>query len=405
MDSPVGGYGKRRTKPTFLIASTVNARKEIYSAISSRLLQVKGSSVRILKCPSCGFPFMFSRIIRWNNSGTISERMMPDLRAVLLEADLFNALFARIEEKMGIPLSHLVFEAQRNAAKEVIDGVLNKFPFSLGRLGYNKKLVVRVFCTVAIVTGQSYAKPVRYRPGRGGEALIRNPYNRELMAAIILGAFESLEQKPFEHTWMEIDGDDVIAITVSEHKPEVSERLVVNLPPLKPGNLTYPRCRICGVPSELSYLRWRENDGVIMDTRRNVRMAFLDGYTPTTVFRELEKELGEDIYPVIIKAQKETTHRHLDELKLITREDRLSPKGNRGIYEKILAPLPLWGQGNPVRLEQDHGYLQVAVENPYNEHLLAGHMAAIFEAVEGVESETTWEEPDPFTTVFTVHAK
>ena len=61
---------------------------------------------------------MFSRIIRWNDNGTICERMMPDLRAVLLEADLFNNLFARIEEKMGISLSHLVFEAQRNAAAQ-----------------------------------------------------------------------------------------------------------------------------------------------------------------------------------------------------------------------------------------------------------------------------------------------
>jgi len=361
--------------------------------------------LRILKCPRCGFPFMFSRIIRWNDNGTICERMMPDLRAVLLEADLFNDLFARIEEKMGISLSHLVFEAQRNAAKEVIDGVLNKFPFSLGRVGYNKKVVVRVFCTVALVTGQSYAKAVRYRPGLEGEALIRNPYNRELMAAIILGAFESLEQKPFAHTWMEIDGDDVIAITASSEKPEISHRLAVHMPPLKPGSLSYPRCRICGVPRELSYLEWRANEGIIMDTRRGVRMAFLDGFTPTTVFRELEKELGEEIYPLIIKAQKETTHRHLDELQLISREDRSAPGGNRGIYEKVLAPLPLWGQGNPVRLEQDGGYLRVAVENPYNEHLLAGHMAAIFEAVEGKESEIAWENPDPFTTVFTVSAK
>ena len=359
----------------------------------------------ILNCPRCGFPFMFSKIISWNNSGTISERMMPDLRAVLLEADIFNDLFARIEEKMGFSLSHLVFEAQRNAAKEVIDGVLNKFPFSFGRVGYNKKIVVRVFCKIAVVTGQSFAKVVRYRPGQGGEALIRNPYNRELMAAIILGAFESLEQKPFEHTWMEIDGDDVIAITASAEKPEVSQRLSVHLPPIKAGNLSYPRCRVCGVPRELSYLKWREKEGIIMDTRRNVRMAFLDGYTPTTVFREMEKELGEDIYPVVIKAQKETTHRHLDELKLITKEDRMSPGGNRSIYEKALAPLPLWGQGNPVNLEQYDGYLRVTVENPYNEHLLAGHMAAIFEAVEGMESETEWENPDTFTTIFTVRAK
>jgi uncharacterized protein (DUF736 family) len=56
-------------------------------------------------------------------------------------------------------------------------------------------------------------------------------------------------------------------------------------------------------------------------------------------------------------------------------------------------------------LEQDDGYLRVTVENPYNEHLLAGHMAAIFEAVEGVESQIDWENPDRFTTVFTVRAK
>ncbi len=344
-------------------------------------------------------------ILKWNDNGTICERMMPDLRAVLLEADLFNDLFARIEEKMGISISHLVFEAQRNAAKEVIDGALNKLPLNQIRVRLNKKLVVHVFCNIALITGQSYARVVRYQPGVEGEALIRNPYNRELMAAIILGAFESLERKPFEHTWMVIDGDDVIAVTASSSKPEVSERLAVHMPPLKPGNLRFPRCRVCGVPRELSYLEWREKEGIIMDTRRGVRMAFLDGFTPTTVFREMEKELGEDIYPVIIKAQKETTHRHLDQLKLISPEDRNSPAGNRAIYEKALAPLPLWGQGNPVSLEQENGFLRVTVENPYNEHLLAGHMAAIFEAVEGRESEITWEKPDLQTAVFTVRAR
>lgn len=345
---------------------------------------------------------MFSRIIRWNDNGTITERMMPTLRAVLLEADLFNTLFARIEEKMGISISHLVFEAQRNAAKEVIDGVLNRFPFSLARIGPNRRVVVRVFCAVAVVTGQSYARAVRYRPGRDGEAIIRNPYNRELMAAIVLGAFESLERKPFDHTWAQIDGDDCIVITASDQKPEFSDRLAVHMPPLKPGNLTFPRCRVCGVPRELSYLEWREDEGIIVDTRRDVRMAFLDGFTPTTVFRELEKELGEDIYPLVIAAQMEATHRHLDDLKLIAREDRMSPGSNRAVYEKILASLPLFGQGNPVSMNMEGSRLEVTVENPCNDHLLAGHMAAIYEAVEGTESEVEWRKPDPLTVIFTV---
>ncbi|MDY6795526.1 MAG: hypothetical protein SWK76_09670 [Actinomycetota bacterium] len=134
------------------------------------------------------------------------------------------------------------------------------------------------------------------RPGCIREAIIRNPYNRELMAVIVLGAFESLERRPFEHTWKKVEGDDVIRITASDEKPQISERLGVILPPLKPGSLTYPRCSSYSVPGELSYLEWREDQGIIMDSQRGVRMTFLDAYTPGVVFRELEK----DIYPLII---------------------------------------------------------------------------------------------------------
>jgi hypothetical protein len=361
--------------------------------------------LRLLKCPRCGFPLTFSRLINWNDNGTISEVMLPDLRVVIMESGLLNTLFARIEKQMGLSISHLVFEAQRNAAQKVIDSILDKFPFSVGRIGYNKIAVVHVFCRIAVMTGQSYAKAINYKLGRSGEAIIRNPYNRELMAAIILGAFESLERKPFTHSWKTVNGEDVIHITASGEKPGVSERLEIQLPPTKSGNLSFPRCRLCGVPKELAYLGWREDEGVVLDRRRDIRVAFLDGYTPTTVFRELEREIGEDIYPLIIKAQKEATRRHLDELQLITSEDRTSPRGNRGIYERILATLPLWGQGNPVRLDVGEGRLNVTVENPYNEHLLAGHMAAVFEEVEGVESEILWESPDPFTTEFTIRAE
>ncbi len=361
--------------------------------------------MRLLKCPRCGFPLLFSRLVNWNDNGTISECMLPELRVVIMESDLLNTLFARIEKQMGLSISHLVFEAQKNAAKKVIDAILDKFPFSLGRIGYNKIAVVHVFCMIAVMTGQSYAKVINYKLGRSREAIIRNPYNRELMAAIILGAFESLERKHFTHSWKTMNGDDVIQITASSEKSRISERLEIQLPPMKSGNLSFPRCRLCGVPRELAYLGWREEEGVILDRRRDIRVAFLDGYTPTTVFRELERELGEDIYPLIIKAQKEATHRHLDELQLITAEDRTSPRGNRGIYKRILASLPLWGQGNPVRLDVGEGHLKVAVENPYNEHLLAAHMAAVFEKVEGVESEILWENPDSFTTEFTIRAK
>ncbi|MFW6114071.1 MAG: hypothetical protein ACOC78_04015 [Actinomycetota bacterium] len=358
--------------------------------------------MRVIKCRKCGFPFWFSKIIRWNDNGTISDRFRPDLRTVMIESNIFNELFARIEEYMGISISHLVFEAQRNAAKEVIDSVLNKFPFMLGRVGPNKRIVVSLFCKLAVLTGQSYAKALRYRPGRMGEAIIRNPYNRELMAAIILGAFESLERQPFEHTWKKVDGDDVVSITASDRKPDVSERMSVVLPPLKPGRHPIPRCPSCGMPRELSYLEWREDQGIIIDTRRGVRMTFLDAYTPGVVFREVEKELGKDIYPLIIRAQKEVTSRHLHDLHIVRKDEKISPGEHGDIYRRVLASLPIWGQGNPVDLKHERGFLKVTIDNPYNQHLLAGHLAAIFEALEGMEPEVEWSSPEPNSAVFTL---
>jgi hypothetical protein len=323
---------------------------------------------------------------------------------VIVESDIFNEVFSRIEEKMGISIGHLVFEAQRDAAREVIDTLIRRPPFNLFRIGPCRHLVVRYFCRLAAATGQAYAEVLEYKPGAYGEAIIRNPYNRELMAAIVLGAFESLEGSPFVHSWKKVGGDDVIHIEPSGAKPEISERMRVELPPSKANGLPLAKCRICGFPSELGYLEWRENEGKIIDTRRGVRMTFLDGYTPEVVFRELEKELGEDIYPLIVQAQKETTLRHLQDLGLTDRNGVNTETERTARYHKVLEPLPLWGQGYARELRHEPGFLEVVVDNPYSNPLLAGHMAAVFEAVEGRDAEVEWERLDSSTTRFHVRS-
>jgi hypothetical protein len=77
---------------------------------------------------------------------------------------------------------------------------------------------------------------------------VRNPYDRELMAAIILGAFEALERKPYAHTWKKAGGEDVISVRAVDARPEISERLELVYPELKPGHFHLPRCRSCGTP-------------------------------------------------------------------------------------------------------------------------------------------------------------
>lgn len=357
------------------------------------------------RCRECGFPYWLSKLVRWNENGTISMVVNPDYRVVIIESDFLSHLFARIEESLGLSISHLVFEAQRNASVHTIDSQLNRFPFLLGRWGPNRRLVVRAFCHLSVWLGQAYARPLRYKPGRGGEALVRNPYNRELMAAIILGAFESLERRPFEHTWTKVGDEDVISVRPAEARPEISGRLDLAYPDLKPGHFHMPRCRSCGIPREMGYLRWHEDEGKIVDNRRNTRLTFLDGYVPTIVFRELERELGEDIYPLVIQAEKDYTHRRMRELGMAGGGSVVLPRREReSIYENALATLPPRGQGNPVDYRYSYDGLTVKVDNPYNEHLLAGQMAALFEVAEGKDAEVDWYSPDPSSLVFTVRS-
>jgi len=361
--------------------------------------------MHIRKCRRCGFPFWLSKMIRWEQNGTIVYTLAPDFRLVLIESDLLGSIFTRIQDELGIPISHLVFEAQRNAVAVGIDDLLGSFPLSLGRIGPNKYIVPRFFCRLSIWLGTAFAEVTRYRPGRIGEAIVRNPYNRELMAALISGAFEGLDHKPYQHAWKKMDGDDVISVTPTEDKPEISQRLTVSAPEIRPGSRNLPHCPSCGAPRDLSYLEWREEEGIVIDRRRNTRMNFIDGYTPGVVFRELEEELGVSIVPLIIKVGKELGRRRLQDLGLPGNgKEKLAGAERQSFYEMALASLPLWGQGNPVSFEQENGSLKVKVDNPYHEYLLAGQMAALFESAEGMEAEVTWEMPEPSSITFLVRA-
>jgi hypothetical protein len=83
----------------------------------------------------------------------------------------------------------------------------------------------------------------------------------------------------------------------------------------------------------------------------------------------------------------------------------LPRRERESIYENALATLPLRGQGNPVNYEYGYEGLAVTVDNPYNEHLLAGQMAALFEIAEGKEAEVAWSSHEPSSVVFTVRAR
>ncbi len=138
-----------------------------------------------------------------------------------------------------------------------------------------------------------------------------------------------------------------------------------------------------------------------MDTRRNVRMVFLDSYTPNVVFRELAKELGDEIYPIIIEAQRSFSLRHLRE-EFLAGSAVGDTAGKEAFYLAALDTLALRGRGNPVDWSSQGDRFSVVIENPFEEHLLAGHLAAMYELGEGGPAAVTWEELATSTLEFTL---
>lgn len=341
-------------------------------------------------CGGCKLPFYFRWLLKWNDNGTIGMGPNPLHRVVLVESDLLADIYKRIEATVGVPIGHIVFEAERAAAKATIDTMIP------GRLAWlvRNRLVMhpgsRGLQHLARFAGLADAHPIYYHVFGGSMALVRNPMNRDIFAAMVVGAFESAEGLPYGHGWVELGGQLYLILMPTGEKPDIARRLVPEVTAPLPGNRHLERCPGCHMPAALGHLSWDLPNAIITDTMRGTRMSFIDGYAFSAVFRELIAELGEEIAPVIIEASREHAQRMMEETGFLA-----AGLGPAAKYDEFLDLLPLWGQGNPVGRDISGDALAVSIENPYSVHLLAGQLLAVYEAVEKRQGVVNIEEYAP----------
>jgi hypothetical protein len=350
------------------------------------------------QCTGCGFPFMLGKLIHWQDNGTITHSFRKDFRVVLIEADFLTRLLSAIEDDLGLPVRRMAFEAERMAAKAGIDADLEG-PYRVLRWRPLKRFTVNLFDRMATWTGQCFSHTVDYRPGVSCEGIVRNPFDHELMAAFITGAFESLEGRPFGHTWQKRGQDEYLYIETGLPGVLPAAPITIPIVNFKPGRDSFARCARCGAPLAMRDLKWMEEEGIVMDIRKGVRMVFLDFYSTTKVLESLSQELGPGFAPIVVDTQRALFIRHIWEEFLCERRGN-EPLSQHELYSQVLDTLALRGQGNPVEHALEGEKFSVTIENPFNEYLLAGFLSALYECSEGVVPEVKWERPDQQTLRF-----
>jgi hypothetical protein len=355
--------------------------------------------VKYRRCSLCGIPRRIGHIHRWETNGTIVNTRMSGIRQVFMEADFLPELRRRISNGLDFPVNRIFYEAERNSVRITVDAFLKAPLLRIARrIPIFRRAAVHYFNNLARETGTATSKTVAYRSGRYGLALIHNPFDLDLMAAVVVGAFEALEKKPFRSYWKKENGAYLLRVEVEKEKPEISERLEVRREPVKEGDYHLHTCPRCGLPAELSHLEWLEEEGKIIDRRRGIRMINLDGYTSRLVIRELVEELGEAVVPIIVDAKRDYTLVMLEDLGM---KPGLDVGRRHEALQDMLAMLPLYGWGLATDMEYVPGStLRVWVDNPFDEHLIAGRLAAFYEVVEGTRARVEWRESDPSTTIY-----
>jgi hypothetical protein len=353
------------------------------------------------RCRECGIPRRIGRVHHWQTNGTIVNAQNPTLRHVFMEADFLPELRRRISEGLGYPVNGLFYDAERIAIRGTVEAFLGSLTYRVpSRVPFMRSLVVRYFNNLAWQTGTASSCTVKYKPGKYGVARMRNPFDLDLMAAVVAGAFEALDKKPFSSSWSKQDADYLIRVEAMHGNPDRSERFEIQSLPAKPGENQLPLCPSCGLPAGLGHLEWRDAEGIIIDRRSGTRMINLDGYTSILVNRELLRELGEEALPIIIGAERDATIKML--MQEGVRNDAPGENGENRLRE-MLDILPLYGWGLASSIEYSPGNLMhIWVDNPYDEYLLAGRISGFYQVIEGREAQVNWSLPEPSTICYTL---
>jgi hypothetical protein len=348
------------------------------------------------ECGACGFPDRLNKFLEWHSDGTIIGSVRPRIPLMFIEVAEWDAVFTGVSEKLGLPIDHILIEAQKNIGKELYEMVRGVYVnFDIRRIPVTRllrpqwlgKLIVRVMREDLSAFGAGRPELVGYRAGSALTLRFKNPSLLTMVVGNCLGIYESIERMPTAEAEFGLeDGDLVVMMRPSAESSEVEARLYVEEVQPGIGALDYEPCPTCGVPLVFAEsVKWETSRGTITNVKSSRREGMISVQSLAAMIRELTNELGEEVPGILYEAQKAYTR------------ERLAQTDSDGaeFMDGLLLDMGLRGMGYPTLFQYKDGKVMVSIDSAYDHDLYAARLAGAVEHLEGKDSSIEWRVREP----------
>ncbi|MFW6113490.1 MAG: hypothetical protein ACOC78_01040, partial [Actinomycetota bacterium] len=275
-------------------------------------------------CTDCGVPEAVGRNYEWNTDGTITYKNHPERRVVILETENLRGLFDVLEKMIDKPLEPIITDIKRRSALYYLRSLFSE-PRVKGMQFLGMHPVFRYLADRALVLGHGKLKLLKVKRLRSAEVKVSWPHSRLMSLGDFAAAAQVSLRGPVKTEWEPLEENRYIfKAGTSPLEKTADERLHVPLQPRIPGNLEYRMCSKCAVPLEINRYQWDVEKGIITDPLTSRRIAICEVWDMESLVRELERELGRDVTPLIVDAQ-----RRFIESAFSQEEVRMSREGYR----------------------------------------------------------------------------
>ena len=349
------------------------------------------------RCKTCGTPIFLKKEYQWRSNGTFGPGQTH--HNYFIKYEEFNNLFYSIEERFGVSIGKIVAEAEKESAARYVDEILSGLKGKIIRNGFLMRMALNRVTKSARILGDGDIQITELIYKKRMKATFKNVFYPPFMAGELAGAFQSMCRVPTNVKWEKIEEEIIATAWALEKEPELAKYVASSVKSILPGDIIYERCQGCGVPKQITdNFEWNLQAGIITNKKTGERWLISATISLGMIFGALERELGKEIPRIIMEIEKEYT-------KKIFLSQGL--KGTEKDYRSLFDPkdFGIKGWGNPIEVTKKGKNLRVHIDNPFNEILLAGRIAGMYEVIEKTEAKVQWTPSTEGYTIVTVTVK